>query len=287
MTGGPTSGAKWVTLPYHRSWLLDRAGALFDFFEAHSIDPAGGFFSLDDLGQSIVAGASSEGAVRELHATARMVYCFAISQLLGRPGAARFIDHGMGFLWSGHRDSAHGGYFWSVGKDGPRDDRKQAYGHAFVLLAASSAKVVGHPDADRLLANVSEVLLTRFWEPGVGAAAEEFDRNWSPVGHYRGQNSNMAVLLLKGKDNISSNNESYAEKLKSYAGTLLWNETLRTDAYKSKLDFKRMMNRYALHFEPYDSFGPIQIEARQRLLFDIVSVLWSDDSVSGARVNNS
>ena len=217
MTGGPTSGAKWVTLPYHRSWLLDRAGALFDFFEAHSIDPAGGFFSLDDLGQSIVAGASSEGAVRELHATARMVHCFAISRLLGRPGAARFIDHGMGFLWSGHRDSAHGGYFWSVGKDGPRDDRKQAYGHAFVLLAASSAKVVGHPDADRLLANVSEVLLTRFWEPGVGAAAEEFDRNWSPVGHYRGQNSNMHLAEACMAAFEATGDKSWLERAESIA----------------------------------------------------------------------
>ena len=66
----------------------------------------------------------------------------------------------MEFLWNGHRDATNGGYVWGVGGD----DRKQAYGHAFVLLAASSAKLVGHPDADRLLADVTEVLKTRFWE---------------------------------------------------------------------------------------------------------------------------
>ena len=60
-----------------------------------------------------------------------------------------------------------------------------------MLLAASSAKVVGHPDADRLLADVSEVLRTRFWEKQHGAVAEEFVADWQPISRYRGQNSNM------------------------------------------------------------------------------------------------
>jgi mannose/cellobiose epimerase-like protein (N-acyl-D-glucosamine 2-epimerase family) len=98
----------------------------------------------------------------------------------------------MDFLWNAHRDRENGGYFWGIGADGgPSDPLKQAYGHAFVLLAASSAKVVGHPDADRLLADVSEVLRTRFWEAGHGAFAEEFAADWSPISDYRGQNSNM------------------------------------------------------------------------------------------------
>ena len=43
------------------------------------------------------------------------------------------------------------------------------------------------------------------------------------------------VLLMKGKDNISSNDEVYSKKLKSYAKTLHWNESLREDSYKSEL----------------------------------------------------
>ena len=34
------------------------------------------------------------------------------------------------------------------------------------------------------------------------------------------------ILLLKGKDNISSSNEIYNQKLKTYANTLYWTETL-------------------------------------------------------------
>jgi mannose/cellobiose epimerase-like protein (N-acyl-D-glucosamine 2-epimerase family) len=181
-SGKAVSGAKWTTLPYHRRWLIDQADGLLAFFEAESIDPDGGFFDLDDAGRP-----KGEATVREIHVTTRTVHCFAIARLMGRPGADRFIDHGMDFLWRAHRDADNGGYVWGVGGD----DRKQAYGHAFVLLAASSAKLVGHPDADRLLADVTEVLKTRFWEEKPGASREEFARDWSPLSAYRGQNSNM------------------------------------------------------------------------------------------------
>ena len=182
---------KWTTLPHHRRWLLDQADGLFDFFERQSINPAGGFFDLDEEGCPIARNAAGSAPARQIHATTRMVHCFAIARLMGRPSAEKFIDHGMEFLWNGHRDSVNGGYFWGIGDSGPSDDRKQAYGHAFVLLAASSAKIVGHPDADRLLADVSEVLRSRFWEKSHGAVAEEFSRDWQPISNYRGQNSNM------------------------------------------------------------------------------------------------
>lgn len=194
MSSERAAGPRWVELPYHRRWLLGQANALFDFFAPNSIDPDGGFHVLDDQGEPILK--SRDGGkppAREIHSTTRMVHAFAIARLLGRPDAWRFIDHGMDFIWNGHRDKVDGGYVWSVGKGGSSgDDRKQAYAHAFVLLAASSAKVVGHPDADRLLADVAEVLRTRFWDRAVGATREEFNRDWSPIpGGYRGQNSNM------------------------------------------------------------------------------------------------
>lgn len=83
-----------------------------------------------------------------------------------------------------------------------------------------------------------------------------------------------AVLLLKGRDNISSNNEAYKNKLKSYAKTLHWNEALREDSYKSKKDFDEFMDRTQLRFEPYASFGPEELENRQNLLFEIARKLW-------------
>lgn len=98
-----------------------------------------------------------------------------------------------------------------------------------------------------------------------GNDQERFDQERNRLG---------AVLLLKGKDNQSSNNETYEKKLKTYANTLLWNETLRHDTYKSKLDFGAFMDRHKLPFKALDTFGPDEIEERQKLLFEVCKLIW-------------
>jgi uncharacterized protein with ParB-like and HNH nuclease domain len=90
----------------------------------------------------------------------------------------------------------------------------------------------------------------------------------------RERNRLGGLLLLKGKDNISSNNESYKKKLKSYANTLYWNETLREDTYKSKLDFTDMMKKHNLQLRPMETFGPLELEERHKLLFDMIKIIW-------------
>ena len=82
------------------------------------------------------------------------------------------------------------------------------------------------------------------------------------------------ILLLKGRDNISSNNEVFSQKLKTYANTLYWNETLREDTYKSKLDFTAFKDKHLLDFHHLIKFGPEELEYRQKLLFDMASLIW-------------
>jgi mannose/cellobiose epimerase-like protein (N-acyl-D-glucosamine 2-epimerase family) len=183
----PSNKSLWSTRPFHRQWLMRQANDLFDFFEGASINPAGGFFELDDNGHPL----NPDNPVRAIHTTTRMIHCFALGSLLGRPGSDEIVDHGMRFLWERHRDSTHGGYSWSLDNDGLKDSSKQAYGHAFVLLAASSAKLAGHPLADAVLADVTEIINRRFWDDEVGAVRDEFGADWSQISTYRGQNSNM------------------------------------------------------------------------------------------------
>lgn len=90
----------------------------------------------------------------------------------------------------------------------------------------------------------------------------------------RERNRLGGLLLLKGKDNISSSNEKYSDKLKTYANTLYWNETLRQDTYKTKIDFKKMINNLHLDFEPLDDFGPDELEKRHKLLYKIIKIIW-------------
>ena len=216
MSGLSVESPSWRRNAGHRRWLLGEADSLFAFFEAESLDPSGGFHALDDAGHAI----PGERA-RPLHATTRMVHCFAIGHLLGRPGADDFVDHGVAALLDRHRDAANGGYFWSFDDNGPRERDKLAYGHAFVLLAASSAKIVGHPKADRLLADVSETLDRRFWEPAHGASAEEFAADWSPISAYRGQNSNMHLTEALMAAFEATGERFYLDKAESIADLIL------------------------------------------------------------------
>ena len=212
-------GALWSERPYHRRWLWQQADGLFDFFQYRSVNPKGGFNDLDRSGQPLNAAAQ----VRPIHIAGRMVHCFSIASLLGRPGADDIVDHGMTWLWNHHRDTKNGGYFWSLNDSGPVDSSKQGYGHAFVLLAASSAKLAGHPLADRMLADVTEILNEKFWEEKHGAIAEEFNADWSDIdgGAYRGQNSNMHLTEALMAAYEATGERAYLEKAERIADLVI------------------------------------------------------------------
>ena len=82
------------------------------------------------------------------------------------------------------------------------------------------------------------------------------------------------LLLLKGPDNQASGNEPYSDKLKTYANTLYWNETLRDESYVNKLDFTRWIKESGLNIHAMNTFGPKEIEERQRLMFDLFKLIW-------------
>jgi sulfoquinovose isomerase len=166
-----------------------------------------------------------------VHETSRLVHSFAIAHLLGLPGADRIVDHGMAFLWERMRDGQHGGYFWAVDDEKPTDPTKQAYGHAFVLLAASSAMCVGHPDAPRLIEDVTQVIEERFWDKAAGASTEEYNPDWSPIGTYRGQNSNMHLTEALMAAFEATGDRGYLEKAESIA-SLIIDRHARTEGWR-------------------------------------------------------
>ncbi|MCT8330991.1 AGE family epimerase/isomerase [Albidovulum sediminis] len=215
-----TQGGDLAARPAHRDWLMTQACDLIGFFRRGALNPSGGFFALDDAGGPLPASGPG-GPVRHLHETTRMVHCFAIAHLLGLPGSDRMIGHGMAFLRQRHRDRAQGGWFWSVDDAGPVDATKQAYGHAFVLLAASSAKVVGHPDADALIEDATAILNQRFWDEAAGATTEEYGADWQPLGSYRGQNSNMHLTEALMAAYEATAEPDYLRKAERIAGLII------------------------------------------------------------------
>ena len=86
------------------------------------------------------------------------------------------------------------------------------------------------------------------------------------------------LLLLKGLDNISSGNEVYADKLKTYSNGFIWGHTLCEDFYHANLDFAAFNERFkkltGVDFKPYRIFDKKALEERCFLLYNLVKVVW-------------
>lgn len=174
--------SSWLRAPGHHQWLADEGNRLLTFAKASRLPD--GFGNLDERG---VLPAS---ACAETMNTARMTHSFAMAHIRGIPGCAALVDHGIAALAGPLRDAQYGGWFSApLTEQGETD--KQAYLHAFVALAASSAVVAGRPGAQVLLSQAIEVIQSRFWSEDEGAMRESFARDWTQEEAYRGANSNM------------------------------------------------------------------------------------------------
>ncbi|MFI8645809.1 AGE family epimerase/isomerase [Pseudomonas iridis] len=174
--------SSWLNAPAHLQWLAAEGLRLLDFAKASRLPE--GFGNLDERGR-LPANARAETMN-----TARMTHSFAMAHIQGLPGFAELVDHGIAALRGPLRDALHGGWFAVAGH---RDDNtgKNAYLHAFVALAASSAVVARRPGAQALLDDAIDIIDTYFWSEEEGAMREFFNRDWSEEEAYRGANSNM------------------------------------------------------------------------------------------------
>lgn len=170
--------------PDHLRWLETQRDALLAFAEPHVVDPAGGFSWLDDTGQPRPA----EG--KGLWISARMVHCWSLAHLLGRPDADRKAAHGVAWLRGKGHDDEFGGWFADVTPDGPVTS-KELYGLAHVILAGSSALTAGIPGGRELLDEALDLVDRHFWIDADGAGLDVMDRAFTEADPYRGLNANM------------------------------------------------------------------------------------------------
>lgn len=90
------------------------------------------------------------------------------------------------------------------------------------------------------------------------------------------------LLLLKGKENISSGNEEYTDKLKTYSNSLVWGHSLCDDFYHSThkdfINFNdRVFANKDIKFKPYQKFDKLTLHERTKLLYEIVKIIWEVD----------
>ena len=113
------------------------------FYHPHALDPAGGFFHYfrDD-------GSVYDASHRHLVSSTRFVFNHAMAaRLFGMPCDVEAARHGLRYLREVHRDSASGGYAWTIRDGVPEDRTNHTYGLAFVLLAYATALKAGIDEA--------------------------------------------------------------------------------------------------------------------------------------------
>ncbi|GEP33488.1 N-acylglucosamine 2-epimerase [Nocardioides szechwanensis] len=174
----------------------------------------------------------------ELWITCRMTHVFALGLLAaedpapGGPDAAELrllAEHGVRSLRTSLFDHEHGGWFAAVDDDGVVDASKQAYGHAFVVLAASSAAAAGIDGGRDLLADALACLEEHFWDDAQGLVVDQWDRAWTHLDPYRGINANMhTVEALLAAGDVTGDQTWHeragrvAERVVAWAGVNQW-----------------------------------------------------------------
>lgn len=171
------------------AFLREHVESILAFYEPNVCDADGGFFQhfLDD-------GSIYDRNTRHLVSSTRFVFNYANALFLtGRPHYRDWTAHGMAYLLNHHRHP-NGHFLWQRNGNVIEDGRAMAYGHAFVMLAASWALRVGVEGAGDLLAETWTQLEDLFWEDAHSAYADERDDSLSVLSDYRGQNANMHTV---------------------------------------------------------------------------------------------
>jgi len=177
----------WTLLPAHREWLARQGESLLDFGRRTPYPGGGAAWLADDGSPWLERGI-------ETWITARTVHVYAIGALLGLPGTRPVAQAALAGLLGRLHDDEHGGWYTSVSVAGVPSSDKSAYAHAFVVLAASSAAVLGLPGADGLLTDALAVSQERFWDEAAGMVVDTWDSAFTTCDPYRGLNANMHTV---------------------------------------------------------------------------------------------
>lgn len=176
----------WLRSPAHARWLEAETDRVFRFGRGAVVP--NGFGWLDN------AGVARPEVPTQLWITSRMIHVYSLASLMGRPGSDALVDHGLRALDGPFHDDEHGGWFASIGDDGPVDSSKSGYAHFFVVLGAASATAAERPGARELLDEALALTDRRFWSDDERMCFESWDRSFSSTEAYRGGNVNMHAV---------------------------------------------------------------------------------------------
>ncbi len=177
----------WLHNSAHFRWLEQETDELLTFASASAVENGFGYLATE--------GEVDEAEGLQLWINCRMIHSFSLGTLLGRPGAATTVDHGLKALKENFQDHENGGWYSALDINGEvTNSAKEAYAHAFVIIAAASATAAQRPGARDLLDEALRVSDERFWREDDGLVVEGWNRDFTELEDYRGVNANMHTV---------------------------------------------------------------------------------------------
>lgn len=150
--------------------------------------PAGSSYYLGDDGTPWV------DRPRETWITCRMAHVYSIGSLLNHAGSEDLVDQALKGIMGELHDDTNGGWYPGITASGEIIANKQCYAHAFVILAAASATLIGRLGANALLEEALELYDKRFWNDEEGLACDTWNTEFTKCDPYRGLNANMHTV---------------------------------------------------------------------------------------------
>jgi sulfoquinovose isomerase len=126
-------------------------------------------------------------ALVETWLNARYTYCFSIQSSKPDQQSSNFAELGVQALNETLYDDDYGGWF----ENNQKVSRKNAYSHAFVLLASVFAIKAEIKNSEVTFQRIISVINQYFWDQQNKSSFESFAQDWSEREPYRGANSNM------------------------------------------------------------------------------------------------
>ena len=174
-------------------FLQNHIKSILEFYEPYVFDNQGGFFHhfLDN-------GIVYNKCTRHLVSSTRFVFNYANAYLqTNNKKYLKWTQHGLRFLHDHHlADDGH--YIWQLKNNYVDDGRAMAYGHAFVILAASWATRVGIKQGINIINDTFEFMELYFWEDGMNAYADERDESLKNLSFILDNNVSVFIGRLRG-----------------------------------------------------------------------------------------
>ena len=133
----------------------------------------------------------------------------------------------------------------------------------------NSVKYVSTSTGAKTGYHIEHILSHNDTNEGYFSSVDEFEQKRNQLG---------GLLLLKGHDNISSGNEEYADKLKTYSSGFVWGHSLCEEFYHTNKDFNAfnddLLKKTGVNFRPIDKFDKEALDYRNELLYQLVKIIW-------------